>query len=50
MKNGMTAEERLEICFKCPYLKEKWQQCRLCGCFVQAKARVPFMHCPDKRW
>ena len=42
-------KRKITICRECPYLRQATMQCKLCGCFVDAKAatRAP---CPDKRW
>lgn len=43
-------EKRLEMCFSCPELEEESEQCRVCGCFVRAKAMVAVSRCPRKKW
>ena len=45
----MDSKERLEICEDCPKLTKR-KFCKMCGCFMPAKARVPFLHCPIKKW
>lgn len=48
---GVDVEEaRLEKCFSCPELEEESEQCRVCGCFVRAKAMVAVSRCPRKKW
>lgn len=42
------AERRLQICFKCPHVKNT--KCGKCGCLLKAKTRSPKSKCPDNRW
>ena len=42
-------EERLAICMECEHLNDIGQ-CRMCGCFMPLKTRVPRASCPDGRW
>ena len=44
----LSAEERLKICETCVYFTGR--RCRLCGCFMKAKARIPTEVCPIGRW
>jgi hypothetical protein len=46
----MTPAERLTICATCEHFRAGMQQCRLCGCFMQFKARIEQAKCPDGRW
>jgi hypothetical protein len=46
----MTPAERLTICAGCPHFEAKLQRCKLCGCMMQLKARLPQAKCPDRRW
>ena len=48
----MTAEERIQVCDNCPELKGSlpWARCGVCGCFVEAKARIPISECPLGKW
>jgi len=45
-----TKRERIEICENCSMLNTKLRTCSVCGCFVDLKAAVPFLHCPRKKW
>lgn len=42
--------ERLLICAACPHYNLATHRCRLCGCYMQFKARIPYLKCPDGRW
>ena len=41
---------RLNICSTCEHFQAGACRCRLCGCFMQLKARIPQAKCPDGRW
>lgn len=43
-------ESRLEKCFSCEFLDEESEQCKICTCFVRAKAMVAVARCPKKKW
>lgn len=43
-------EQRLEICTNCEFLFQATQQCKKCGCFVQAKTWLPSQRCPVNKW
>ncbi len=51
-KNNELAKKRLAICDKCPHKmkagKSSW--CDICGCELDAKARVEEEICHDGRW
>lgn len=40
---------RLQICNRCPLLG-KHRQCSVCGCFVDAKVKLPEQQCPENKW
>ena len=44
--------DRLSACKTCPNLIPEKMRCGLCGCFIEAKARMQTGTCPDKpsRW
>jgi len=44
-------EQRLQACNSCPHLVDN-QQCGLCGCYVETKAKWATSTCPDspQRW
>jgi hypothetical protein len=41
-------QERLDICNTCEYRKEN--VCKLCGCFLSAKATWATSECPAAKW
>lgn len=44
-------EDRLGECHECPFLAPGWEpQCRVCTCFVDAKAMLALEQCPKKKW
>jgi len=43
-------KERVSICKSCDHYDEFENQCKLCGCYVPAKARNIFDSCPVKKW
>jgi hypothetical protein len=43
------AKKRISICVDCP-LFNKNKTCKICGCYMPAKARSPKSHCPKKLW
>jgi hypothetical protein len=49
--NQELSEKRVKICYNCPHLRQGIS-CNLCGCFIDAKTRLPNERCPDKipRW
>ena len=51
-KNNELAEKRLAICKECPHRivsgLSSW--CDICGCELDAKARVEDEICHDNRW
>jgi tetratricopeptide (TPR) repeat protein len=46
--NSETYRRRLEICSSCDH--HTGLRCRICGCFTDAKARLPYEHCPLRNW
>ena len=41
---------RLSICKDCVYFdNEKWS-CKICGCFLDKKAKMNTEKCPDDKW
>ncbi|MFZ9315662.1 MAG: hypothetical protein ACO236_00095 [Candidatus Nanopelagicaceae bacterium] len=40
----------MEICKKCEYLTSHLARCKLCGCFMAVKTKIPMTKCPDGRW
>jgi len=43
-------EQRLEICKACPELIQMTTQCKKCGCFMSAKAKLEAAKCPLGKW
>ena len=45
-------QERLSLCYVCPYISEDMTRCTLCGCNLEAKTRFRTATCPDNppRW
>lgn len=43
-------KERMSICNDCPYLIKLTKQCSKCGCFMEAKTRLPHASCPEGKW
>jgi hypothetical protein len=44
------SDERLSICKSCPELIELTNQCKKCGCFMNAKTRLQIAACPIGKW
>lgn len=40
--------QRLEVCITCPSYENRI--CKNCGCFMPAKAMIPFTSCPNNLW
>jgi hypothetical protein len=43
-----TLRERLQRCAGCDY--RTGLRCRICGCFTELKARLPYEECPHGEW
>jgi hypothetical protein len=43
-------EDRIAICKACDQLRMPGWQCKICGCFMQLKARIPMAKCPLGKW
>lgn len=43
-------KERMTICIECPHLIKLTKQCSKCGCFMDAKTRLPNSSCPIGKW
>lgn len=48
-RNGELSAERMKICNTCDQLRNGLS-CNICGCFVDAKTRVPEESCPLNKW
>ncbi|MFA7156780.1 MAG: DUF6171 family protein [Bacilli bacterium] len=47
------AKRRLDICKKCEHLNTQFNQCKICGCFMEVKTKLNGFSCADlenKRW
>jgi len=44
------SDARYEICSSCPELIKLTKQCKLCGCFMIAKTKIPHAACPLGKW
>lgn len=44
------AKERLDICKECKFFISLTQQCKKCGCLMQAKTKLPNSECPIHKW
>jgi hypothetical protein len=43
-------KERMEMCRSCPFFIKITGQCRMCGCFMEAKTRLADAACPENKW
>lgn len=44
------SQKRLDICFGCDRLIKLTTQCKECGCFMNAKTKLPHASCPIGKW
>jgi hypothetical protein len=44
------AARRFEICKACPRLLKATNQCKECGCFMNAKTKLAKASCPLHKW
>jgi siroheme synthase (precorrin-2 oxidase/ferrochelatase) len=44
------AAERMAICQECPELRKPINQCRECGCLMDAKTKLSGASCPLGKW
>ena len=44
-----TFNARINTCMDCENLLRK-KRCKLCGCFIDPKARLLTERCPDNKW
>ena len=44
--------QRIEICKSCEhsYTSLKRVRCKVCKCFMEIKARIPYLSCPKDKW
>lgn len=50
MASADVARQRLDKCRFCEHIRRPIDQCKLCGCFMQIKARIDSASCPEGRW
>ncbi len=43
-------KERMAICRSCEFFIELTNQCKKCGCIMDAKTRLPNASCPEHKW
>tara|TARA_R100001594_G_scaffold148874_2_gene205166 strand:+ start:207 stop:464 length:258 start_codon:yes stop_codon:yes gene_type:complete len=43
-------EQRMLTCNSCDDLDKKMSTCKLCGCYVEYKARMETESCPKNKW
>ena len=43
-------QQRLAICLDCPQLIKSTKTCKLCGCFMTQKVKLPHASCPLLNW
>lgn len=44
------SEKRLAICETCDRFDKEKRKCLECGCFMEYKTLLPFVHCPLHKW
>lgn len=47
-KASSLADKRFSMCQACPHFEDP--RCTLCGCFMQAKTKIPQASCPVGKW
>ena len=46
--NRSLGDKRFSMCQACPHFEDP--RCTLCGCFMQAKTKIPQASCPVGKW
>ena len=41
---------RINMCHECEHFSKIMDQCKLCGCFINLKAKVLEASCPIEKW
>ena len=41
-------KQRLAVCQECPQFDGV--KCGVCGCYMKAKAIIPYTDCPENKW
>lgn len=44
------AKKRYDMCLSCDKLIHVTKQCKECGCFMNAKTKLPHASCPIGKW
>tara|TARA_R110002012_G_scaffold265653_2_gene449058 strand:- start:1248 stop:1442 length:195 start_codon:yes stop_codon:yes gene_type:complete len=44
------SSDRLKVCDKCDWFDKKLRRCTVCGCFMDAKTKIPSKKCPKGKW
>lgn len=44
------ANDRYNLCLKCPELISVTKQCKKCGCFMALKTKIDSSKCPLGKW
>jgi len=44
------AKNRVKFCINCSKLNQKFNTCKICGCYIPAKVRSIKSKCPLKKW
>lgn len=47
---GLTRRDDINKFLGLPLQSECYRRCRLCGCFVYAKSKLAWFHCPMRLW
>ncbi len=42
--------QRIHTCRACEHFDPDSEQCRICGCFAEAKTRLAVEQCPKGKW
>lgn len=46
----MAMNEKYLICKTCEEFNNKIKVCKVCGCFMPVKSKIPGMKCPKGKW
>ena len=44
------SDERMAICNECEHLEQQSKKCKMCGCFMEYKTKLPYVSCPIGKW
>jgi hypothetical protein len=48
--NDSISSARMELCLSCEHLIKGINQCKKCGCLMNAKTKLPHAECPVGKW